>query len=168
MTLEAKELVREADAILGGVLRPGVHPRRSTIARFESSGGLERVLSLYLYAMRLDPEEPSYPWNLATSMARLGHYHLALAFIEKAIAVANATDDPEWADVYAHIAWAVVAMRAEQWQVALIALATASRLATDDETTRDVARLKAKIAERSSRTPNGNAHLLNELASLIA
>lgn len=168
MKSPAEELVLEADALLGDVVGPGTHPRASTISRFEAGGGLERVLSLYLRAMRLDPAEPSYPWNLASSMSRVGQHHLALAFIEKAITVAHATGDEEWADAYAHMAWADVAIRAEQWEVALIALAGAWRLARDDQSRRDIDRLKAKIAERSTQAPNGDAELLTRLTSLIA
>ncbi|MEX1265079.1 MAG: hypothetical protein WEE66_14295 [Actinomycetota bacterium] len=124
--------------------------------------------SLYLQAMRLEPQEPSYPWNLASSMGRLGQHHLALAFIEQAITMAHATGDEEWSDTYAHIAWADVAMRAEQWMVTLIALATAWRLVGDEEGRRDVRRLKAEIARRSARASNGDVHLLTELRSLIA
>jgi hypothetical protein len=54
--------------------------------------------------MELDPEEPAFPWNLASSLSRLGLNALALAYIEEAIRVASETGDSEWADAYAHLA----------------------------------------------------------------
>ena len=77
-------LVREADEFMADVLRPGRWPQRRTIERFLDGDRLDRVLALYREAMRLDPLEPAYPWNLASALRRLGLNDLALSFVERA------------------------------------------------------------------------------------
>lgn len=55
------------------------------------SGALERTLALYLQAIRLDPHEPAYPWNLASTLSRLGLNQIAFALIAQAIKVGGGT-----------------------------------------------------------------------------
>ena len=124
----AAELVREADRLVFDVLRPGRWPQRRTVERFLVGDRLERVLALYREAMELDPAEPAYPWNLASVLNRLGLHELALSFIERAIRVAQDVGDREWADANAHLAWAEIALNAQQYDVALVALARAKEL----------------------------------------
>ena len=92
-----------------------------------------RVLSLYCEAMRLDPLEPAYPWNLSSKLYRLGLPELALAFSQRAIRVSQETGDDEWADAGAHLAMADIAAFAGQYDVALAALARAKELDPDSE-----------------------------------
>jgi tetratricopeptide (TPR) repeat protein len=166
MPSSVQSLIEEADSLLSRVLRPGTHPRVSTIAQFEETGDLARVLSLYRQAMRRVPDEPSYPWNLATSLARLREYSLALAFVEEALRVAREVGDDEWADTYSHLAWADIAMRARQPEIALVALARALRLAEDKPARRDVLRMLRKLSPENQGALRDN--LVSELSSLTA
>jgi tetratricopeptide (TPR) repeat protein len=125
----AAELVARADGLIAEVVAPGRWPRRRTVERFLDGDRLQRVLGLYTEAMRLDPDEPAYPWNLASTLNRLGLNELALGFIERAIRIARTAGDAEWADASAHLAWAEVAEHAGQYEVALVALARAKSLA---------------------------------------
>jgi tetratricopeptide (TPR) repeat protein len=82
---EAVELVNEADRLVFDILKPGRWPQRRTVERFLGDDRLERVLLLYLRAMRLDPDEAAYPWNLASVLNRLGLNDLSLGFMTRAI-----------------------------------------------------------------------------------
>ena len=75
----AEELVGEADALLTGALPPGHLPTAADAEGFLSEGKVDRVLALYGQAMRFDPGEPAYPWNLGAALNRLGLNDLALA-----------------------------------------------------------------------------------------
>jgi hypothetical protein len=75
---EAGRLIDDADALVDEVLSTGRWPQEKTVDRFLKGDCLERVLSLYERAMRLDPGEPAYPWNLASTLDRLGLSNLAL------------------------------------------------------------------------------------------
>lgn len=91
----AVELVREADKLLAEFARPGRWPQARTVRRFNEAEPLETVLALYSTAMRLDPNELAYPWNLASSLHRLGHSEIALSFIERAVTLAHETGDED-------------------------------------------------------------------------
>jgi len=45
---------------------------------------------LYSRAMRLDPDEAAYPWNLASVLNRLGLNDLSLGFMMRAIHAVSA------------------------------------------------------------------------------
>jgi tetratricopeptide (TPR) repeat protein len=130
---QAAQLAAEGERLIGELLKPGRWPQSRTIAKFLESDRLPKVLMLYQAAMRLDPEEVAYPWNLASSLSRLGLNSLALAYVEEAIRLASETDEAEWADAQAHVAWADIAIRARQFDVALVALARARRLGRRQE-----------------------------------
>lgn len=121
----AVELVNDADRLIFQVLRPGRWPQQRTVRRFLEGDRLGRVLALYREAMELDPLEPAYPWNLASTLNRLGLHDLALAHIQRALRVSEAIGDAEWCDGAAHVAWAEIAVNAGQYDVALVALARA-------------------------------------------
>jgi len=159
--------VREAERILARYLRPASLPRKETRRRFVESGDLERVLVLYTRATDLDPKEPAYPWNLASSLRRLDEPQLALAFLEQAIRVAEETGDTEWADAYAYIGWADVALAARQFDVALVALARARTQARDEGALSEISRLVTAV-ERESGVKRRAEVLAGQLEGLTA
>jgi tetratricopeptide (TPR) repeat protein len=122
---EAERLVGEADELLADALAPGSCPDEETAARFLSEGKLDRVLALYGQAMRLDPGEPAYPWNLASALNRLGLNDLALGFLTRAIHLAAERGESEWSGPDAQLALAEVAIDAGEYDLALTALAHA-------------------------------------------
>jgi tetratricopeptide (TPR) repeat protein len=122
---EAGKLVDDADALVHEVLSTGRWPQQKTVDRLLKGDRLERVLSLYERAMRLDPGEPAYPWNLASTLDRLGLSDLALGYMVRAIQVAEETGDDEWAGADAHVALAEIALRTGETDLALTALASA-------------------------------------------
>lgn len=75
--VRAQELVDEANALVAEVLAPGRWPQARTVERFLEGDRLERMLSPYTLAMAVDPDEVSYPWNLASTLNRLGLNDLA-------------------------------------------------------------------------------------------
>lgn len=160
-------LVREAERILARYLRPASHPREGTRARFVESGDLERVLVLYTRATELDPSEPAYPGNLASSLRRLHQRQFALAFIEQAIRVAEEVGDSDWADEHVHLAWADTALAAHQFDVALVALARAREKARDVDVLTEISRLVAAVAHESGDERRAQA-LASGLESLSA
>ena len=115
---EAGKLVDQAEEILGRYLRPGQWPAAPVARRFRESGDLQLVLSLYARAMADDPDEASYPWNLTSSLDRLRLPDLALVFVRHAIRVAEESGDTEWAGADVHLAWADIALRAGQPEMA--------------------------------------------------
>src|SRR5690348_8172407 len=106
---KAEQLVGEADELLAGTLAPGHWPEPDEVDQFLSEGKLDRVLALYGQAMRLDANEPSYPWNLASAMNRLGLNDLALGFLSRAIHLAEQRGESEWSGPDAQLALAEVA-----------------------------------------------------------
>jgi tetratricopeptide (TPR) repeat protein len=114
----AAQLVDQAEEILSRYLRAGRWPAARTARRFRESGDLQLVLSLYSRAMADDPSEPAYPWNLASSLDRLGLPDLALVFIRRAIRVAEEGDDRAWSGADAHLGWADIALRAGEPEIA--------------------------------------------------
>jgi tetratricopeptide (TPR) repeat protein len=164
----AVRLVTEADHLLTEVLKPGRWPQRRTVSKFLQTDTLPRVLTLYQAAMELDPEEPAFPWNLASSLSRLGLNALALSYIEEAIRVASETGDSEWADAYAHLAWADMAIRARQFDIGLLALARARRLGRGQaEVLEDIQRLlqETRKAVGSEQPAERLARELQELTA---
>ncbi|HMJ39053.1 MAG TPA: hypothetical protein VK606_05830 [Verrucomicrobiae bacterium] len=122
---KAEALVGEADELLTEALAPGRWPEAETAERFLSEGKLDRVLALYGQAMRLDPSEPAYPWNLGSAMNRLGLNDLALGFLTRAIHLAAQRGESEWSGPDAQLALAEVAIDAGEYDLALTALAHA-------------------------------------------
>jgi tetratricopeptide (TPR) repeat protein len=118
----AAKLAERAEEILGRYLAPASWPTARVARKFRESGDLEAVLSLYAQAMADDPREPAYPWNLASSLDRLQLSDLALIFLRRAIRVAEETDDHNWAGADAHLAWADVAIRAGEPEMAELAI----------------------------------------------
>lgn len=125
---KAVEFVNEADELIFAILKPGRWPEARTVERFLQGDRLERVLSLYGRAIRLDPEESAYPWNLASALNRLGLNDLALGFMARAIHVADRTSDEDWSGPDAYVALAEIAIDAGDHDVALTALARARKL----------------------------------------
>ncbi len=163
----ALAFVKEAERTLARYLRPASHPREKTRTRFVESGDLERVLVLYARATELDPSEPAYPWNLASSLRRLDQPQFALGFIEQAIRVAEEVGDSEWADEHVHLAWADTALAARQFDVALVALARARERAHNGEVLAEISRLVAAVERESGDRRRAHA-LANGLESLSA
>jgi tetratricopeptide (TPR) repeat protein len=121
----AEELVGDADELLADVLPPGEWPEPRAVEGFLSEGKLDRVLALYGQAMRLDPQEPAYPWNLGSALNRLGVNDLALGFMARANHLAAANGEDEWSGADVQLALAEVAIDAGDYDVALTALAHA-------------------------------------------
>jgi tetratricopeptide (TPR) repeat protein len=144
--IPVKSAVEEADRILGDFMKPGRMPTRAVATRFVADGHLERVLGLYGQAMRKDPEEASYPWNLASSLDRLGLSDLALPFIGRAVRLAGARGDTEFGGADAYVAWAEVAMNADQPELALVLLQKARAIDPDIS----VERYERKLRRASS------------------
>lgn len=118
----AAQLVDQAEEILNKYLRPARWPTARTVKRFREDGDLELVLSLYSRAMADAPDEPAYPWNLASSLDRLQLPDLALIFLRRAIRIAEETGDHEWSGADVHLAWADVAIRAGEPAMAELAI----------------------------------------------
>lgn len=164
---KARKLVHEANALIAEVLTTGRWPQARTVERFLEGDRLERVLSLYSRAMFADPEEVAYPWNLASTLKRLGLNDLALGFISRAIHIAERTGDEGWLGPDVHLAMAEIAVDAGEPDVALTALARAQELAAGDGVDKDVIRLLDEIRE-TSRDPNPQASLAASLERLPA
>ncbi|MFI5003461.1 MAG: hypothetical protein ACHQE6_00460 [Solirubrobacterales bacterium] len=167
---EAACLAERAEEILGGYLQPGRWATARVARRFLQSKDLERVLSLYMGAMESDPQEPAYPWNLASSLDRLRLSDLALTFIRRAIRVADETGDREWSGADAHLAWADIALHAGEPEVAEIAIERARRIDPHAPFERYLRRLRREPADRwtpyrleRSQLPN---RILDELSAL--
>jgi len=122
---KAEQFVGRTDELLGDALKPGEWPEAEAVERFLAEGKLDQVLALYGQAIRLDPTEPAYPWNLASALNRLGLNDLALGFIARAIHLAEQSAEPEWSGPGAQLALAEVAIDAGEYDLALTALAHA-------------------------------------------
>lgn len=125
----AAQLVDEAEAILDRYLKPGQWPSARVARRFRDSSDLQTVLSLYTRAMEEAADEPAYPWNLASSLDRLGLPDLALVYIRRAIRVAEETEDREWSGADVHLACADIALRAGEPEVVEWAIEKAREIA---------------------------------------
>lgn len=125
---QATQLVDEAEQLIAEVLQPGEWPGDDSVLRFMSEGRLERTLALYLQAIRLDPLEPAYPWNLASTLSRLGLNELAFALIAQAIHVGEQTGQKDWAGAGEHLALAETALDAGQDDIAVVAIARATEI----------------------------------------
>ncbi len=152
---EAARLVERAEEVLGRYLRPGRQATARARQRFLSGDALQIVLSDYARAMEKDPDEAAYPWNLASSLDRLGLEDLAVSFIRRAIRVAIDTGDAEWAGADAHLAWADIAIRAGEPETAAIAIERARRLNPDLEYRPYVRRVRRELRrmQLSERLP---------------
>ena len=162
---EAENLVGAADELLAEALAPGSWPEAEVAERFLTEGKLDRVLALYGQAMRLDPSEPAYPWNLASAINRLGLNDLAIGFMTRAIHLAAAAGESEWSGPDAQLALAEVALDAGEADIALTALAHARE--GDDRGSREsqIRELLETIrAERHDPQPQASlATLLEQL-----
>lgn len=164
---EAEQLVGEADELLGDALAPGRWPEAEIAESFLSAGKLDRVLALYGQAMRLDPSEPAYPWNLASAVNRLGLNDLALGFLARAIHLAEEVGESEWSGPDAQLALAEVAIDAGEYDLALTALAHAR---AEDEPSKRTDQIGDLLGEVRSvqRDPQPQASLAALLAELPA
>lgn len=161
----AAELVGEADELVAEVLTAGRWPQQATVERFLEGDRLQRVLSLYSRAMQLDPDESAYPWNLASTLNRLGLNDLALGFMTRAIHVAQQTVDTEWAGADAYVALAEIAIAAREPEVALTALARAQASGSGVGAEQAVAGLLREI-RNASDDPNPERSLVALLEQL--
>jgi len=159
---KADQLVGEADELLAKALGPGEWPEAETAERFLSEGKLDRVLALYGQAIRLDPVEPAYPWNLGSALNRLGLNDLALGFIARAIYLAAASGEDEWSGADAQLALAEVAIDAGEYDLALTALAHAR---ADDATNGRGNHINALLKEVRSEQDDPQPQV--SLASLL-
>jgi tetratricopeptide (TPR) repeat protein len=148
---EALERVQEAETLISDVLRPGRWPQRRTVQKFMEDNRLQKVLTLYTAAMELDPDEPSYPWNLASTLRRLGLNDLALAFIERAIRIGMKVEPEEWNTPGTYLAWADTAIEAGQYDVALIPIAHAMRMKEDHPDVVTSVRQLLRVIKRNNR-----------------
>jgi tetratricopeptide (TPR) repeat protein len=159
------QLADQAEEIFARYLDPGSWPTAQVARVFRRSGDLERVLSLYSQAMESDPREPAYPWNLASSLDRLQLSDLALIFLRRAIRVAEDTGDSDWAGADAHLAWADIAIRAGEPEMAEIAIEKARKIDPGAPVERYVRQLRhdrattkaADIAQNSDAARKGTA-----------
>jgi hypothetical protein len=147
--IRSEDAVDAAEEILGRYLKPGRWVTKPSRARFLGSGELQHVLALYEHAMALDPEEPAYPWNLASALDRLGLHDLALVYVQRALRVATAAGDEEWADGNAHLAWADIALNAGEKDVALVAIERARSLDPSLSVERYIRRARQKRTKTS-------------------
>lgn len=131
--------------------------------RFLEGNRLEKVLALYSTAMELDPKEPSYPWNLASTLGRLGLNDLALVFIERALRVGREVDPDEWDTAGNYLAWADTAVAAGQYDVALIPIAHALRANGSDPALVESVRQLVRDIARKMHSENPPAELAEEL-----
>ena len=164
---KAQELADQANELIAEVLTTGRWPQARTVERFLEGDRLERVLSLYSRAMSADPNEVAYPWNLASTLKRLGLNDLALGFISRAIHVAERSGDEEWSGPDVHIAMAEIAVDAGEADVALAALARAQELANGVRIDDDVVRLLDEIRETND-DPDPRGSLIASLERLPA
>lgn len=164
---EAQRLADEADELLAAPLAPGHWPDPEEAGEFLAQGKLDRVLALYGRAMRLDPGESAYPWNLATAMSRLGLSDLALAFMTRAVHVAGAAGEDDWTGPDAQLALAEVAIDAHEPDLALTALARARALDDRGARSRQIEDLLGEIRteQHDSRPHASLAALLQRLAA---
>lgn len=162
---KAEQLVGEADELLAKALGPGEWPTNEVAERFLSEGNLDRVLALYGQAMRLDPTEPAYPWNLASALNRLGLNDLALGFITRAIHLAEQSGEREWSGPDAQLALAEVAIDAGEYDLALTALAHARADDQKNGRTAEIENLLEEVgSERDDPRPQASlASLLEQL-----
>ncbi len=164
---KAEQLIGQADELLTGALKPGEWPEAEVAESFLAEGKLDRVLALYGQAMRLDPAEPAYPWNLGSALNRLGLNDLALGFIARAIHLAEQSGDSEWSGPGAQLALAEVAIDAGEYDLALTALAHAR---ADDQRNGHAAQIEDLLKEvRGGRDdPRPQASLASLLEQLPA
>ncbi len=149
----AAQLAERAEEILGRYLRPASWANARLARQFRESGDLETVLSLYAQAMADDPQEPAYPWNLASSLDRLQLSDLALVFLRRAIRIGEETGDGDWTGTGVYLAWADVAIRAGEPELAELAVEKARE--TDPRA--PVERYVRQLRQRRSKTDVADA-----------
>src|SRR4051812_43324080 len=146
-------LVEEADGLLSRVLTGPRGPARAAVKSFLETGALERVLTLYAQAMREHPLASAYPWNLASSLDRLGLSDLALPYMGHAVRGAEAQGDDEFGGPHAHVAWAEIAINADQPELAEVLLKQARAL----DPSLPVERYERKLRRNRTRPAVGPA-----------
>ena len=144
---QATQLVDQAEQLIAEVLEPGQWPERDAVERFMSEGRLERTFALYLQAIRLDPLEPAYPWNLASTLSRLGLNDVAFALIAQAIHVGERTGQEEWTGAGEHLALAETALDAGHEDMAVVAIARATEIDSAGQVRAQARRLLDEIRE---------------------
>lgn len=164
----AQKLAQEAEALISAVLQPGRWPQRQTVQRFMEDERLQKVLTLYTVAMELDPDEPSYPWNLASTLRRLGLNDLALAFIERALRVGMKVEPEEWDTPGTYLAWADAAIEAGQYDIALIPIAHAMKVKEDHPDVVASAKRLLRVIKRNKQSKNPAKDLADELSRVPA
>jgi tetratricopeptide (TPR) repeat protein len=152
-------LADEAEEILGRYLAPGRLPSARVARKFREDGDLQIVLALYERAMQADPDEHAYPWNLASSLDRLRLPDLALIYARRAIRVAEETGEREWAGGDAHLAWADIAIRAGEPEIAARAIERAREVDPEVPVERYVRRLRREhpVPESGNAVRHGDA-----------
>jgi tetratricopeptide (TPR) repeat protein len=150
---QATQLVDQAEQLIAEVLEPGQWPGPDEVGRFMSEGRLERTLALYLQAIRLDPLEPAYPWNLASTLSRLGLSEVAFALIAQAIHVGEETGQKDWTGAGEHLALAETALEAGQDDMAVVAIARATEIDSDSQVRAQARRLLNEIRESGDGEP---------------
>ncbi|HTR75487.1 MAG TPA: hypothetical protein VMH33_09570 [Solirubrobacterales bacterium] len=163
----AEQLVGDADELLAAVLQAGEWPDERTVVEFLGEGTLDRVLALYGQAMRLDPSEPAYPWNLGSVLNRLGINDLALGFMGRAINLAVMKGDEEWSGIDAQLALAEVAIDAGEFDFALTALAHAQAADPGSDSGAHIHELLAAVRDKQN-DPQPQASLASLLERLPA
>ncbi len=125
---QARQLVDQAERIIADHLDSAEWPTPEIVERFMSDGHLARTIGLYLRAVHLDPLEPAYPWNLASTLSRLGLNAFALGLIGRAIQIGTVTRQNEWTGAAEHLALAEAALDAGLEDMAMVALAYATEI----------------------------------------
>jgi len=142
---EAGALVDEADQLLTEALKSAEGEAGSAEGSLPV-GMLERVLALDGAAIRLDPEEPAYPWNLGSALSRLGFSELAMGFLARAIRLSAEGGEQDWCGPAARLALAEVALDAASYEIALVALAQAKASDVERLHDREIAELLDELS----------------------
>ena len=124
-------------------------------------------MSLYGRAIRLDPSEPAYPWNLSSALTRLDQNELALGYLLTAIGTGERVREEGFCDAGAYLALAETALNMGADDLALVAIARARELdGPDGNLANHAQRLLADI--RSSSTEEEPVATLVRLLERLA
>jgi hypothetical protein len=149
----AAALVDEAEQLVARWFRPGRWPAPGELHELFSGDRFEHFLSLYTQAMKFDPGEPAHPWNLASTLNRVGLNDLALGFMLRAIQTARESGDQEWSGPDALIALAEIALDAGQHELARQALGRAASEAKHEHSMLAIRRLMLEVVEGDDASP---------------
>jgi hypothetical protein len=106
--------------------------------------------------MEAEPKEASYPWNLASSLDRLGVPDLAIAYMRRAIRLAEEAGDEEWSGAAAQLALADIAINARDLDIATLAIDQARRIDPSAPTERYRRLARRRLAQSDS--PDADDH----------